>query len=139
MLHSQIQNVILKNKVDKGKEEQHLVLITGDGNTNNNRTSFPDMVTIAINYGWTVEIWSWKASFSRKFSEIQQKYPQKFQINDLDAYRSKITFREKQKPKQQQEINNIKFPINNIKFPINPILLLIIVLVIISFIAYYFL
>jgi hypothetical protein len=132
MLHSQIQNIILRNKVDKGKEEQHLVLITGDGNPNDNRTSFPEMVTIAIDYGWTVEIWSWKASFSRKFSEIQQKYPQKFQINYLDADRSTITFREKQKPKQQQEINNIKFPIN-------PILLLIIVLVLSSFIAYYFL
>jgi len=137
MLHSQIQKLILTNKVDKGKEEQHLVLITGDGNTNDNRTSFPEMVTTAIDYGWTVEIWSWKASFSRKFSEIQQKYPQKFQINYLDADRSKITFREKQKPKsaqqqQQQETNNIEFPIN-------PILLLIIVLVLSYFIAYYFL
>jgi hypothetical protein len=109
MLHSQIQNFILKNKVNK--EKQHLVLITGDGNDNDKRTNFPDIVTIAIDYGWTVEIWGWNASFSGKFSEIQQKYPQKIQINYLDTHRSKITFREKQKPAQQQETNIIKSPI----------------------------
>jgi hypothetical protein len=118
----------LKNKV--GKEKQHLILITGDGNENDNRTSFPGMVTIAIDYGWTVEIWGWKECFSGKFSQIQQKYPDKFTINYLDTYRSKITFREKQKPAQQQKTNNGQSPI--LRF------FLAIIILVLAYLIFYF-
>jgi hypothetical protein len=104
MLHSQIQNLILKNKTDKGNVQQHLILISGDGNANDNRTSFPDIVSIALDYGWTVDIWSWKASLSYKFLDIQRKNPSKIQINYLDPYRSSITFTQKQKQKQKYSI-----------------------------------
>ncbi len=105
MLHSQIQNLILKNKTNQGNGQQNLILISGDGNANDNRTSFPDIVTIALDYGWTVDIWSWKLSFSYKFLDLQRKYPYKIKINYLDTYRSKITFTQKQK---RQHFNYMK-------------------------------
>jgi len=101
MLHSQIQNLILTNKIDQKNIQQNLLLISGDGNANDNRTSFPDIVIIALNYGWTIDIWSWKASLSNKFLNIQTKYPSKIQINYLDQFRSNITFIQKQKKYQQ--------------------------------------
>ncbi|CAF3950174.1 unnamed protein product [Rotaria magnacalcarata] len=103
MLHSQIQNLILRNNSHQGSVQQRLVLITGDGNANDNRTSFPDIVNIALDYGWTVELWSWGTSMNKKFSDIQRRNPSKMQINYLDQYRSKITFKQKQ---QQQKVNN---------------------------------
>ncbi|CAF4623866.1 unnamed protein product, partial [Rotaria socialis] len=105
MLHSQIQNLILRNNSHQGNVQQRLVLITGDGNANDNRTNFPDIVNIALNYGWTVELWSWEISMNKKFSDIQRRNPSKMSINYLDQYRSKITFKQKQQ-QQQQKINN---------------------------------
>jgi len=106
MLHSKIQNLILKYRTNDGCIKHSLILITGDGNENNNRTNFPDIVTIAIDYGWTVEIWSWKLSLSNKFVDLQRKYPSKMKINYLDTYRSNITFIQKQKQIQKQNINS---------------------------------
>ncbi|CAF4027515.1 unnamed protein product [Rotaria sordida] len=111
MLHSQIQNLILKNLSHRGNIQQILILISGDGNANNNRTSFPDIVTIALEHGWTVELWSWKASLSTKFSAIQRKYPSKMKIKHLDPYRSKITFKQQSQQKQQQPVNHIQYGI----------------------------
>ncbi len=105
MLHSNIQNLILKYKSDEEYMKHSLILITGDGNQNNNRTNFPDIVTIALDYGWTVELWSWKSSLSKKFVDLQRKYPSKMKINYLDTYRSNITFIQKQKQKQKQKQN----------------------------------
>ena len=106
MLHSQIQNIILRNKVIEGNAKQHLILITGDGNANGNRTTFPDIVSLAIQYGWTVDIWSWTISLSAKFRDIQQNSPNKIRINYLDVYRPQITFRQKQR--QEDRIIPIK-------------------------------
>jgi len=104
MLHSQIQNLILKYPCHGEGAQQILVLITGDGNANDNRTSFPEILTLALDHGWGVELWSWKASLSMKFSDIQKKYPSTMQIKHLDEHRSKITF--KQKAQQNQQTNN---------------------------------
>lgn len=101
MLHAQIYKLILDNQSRQGNVQQHLILITGDGNSNDNRTSFPNVVSKALDNGWTVDLWTWRASLSRKFNEIQEKYPSEMKINYLDQARSKITFREKlQQPKQ---------------------------------------
>ena len=101
MLHAQIYKLILDNQPRQGNVQQHLILITGDGNSNDQRTSFPDVVSMALDNGWTVDLWAWQASLSRKFNKIKEKYPSKMQINYLDQFRSKITFREKlQQPKK---------------------------------------
>ncbi|CAF4157267.1 unnamed protein product, partial [Adineta steineri] len=58
MLHSQIQNLILKNKSSEDCK-QHLILITGDGGKNGKRTNFPNIISLALNNKWTVDLWSW--------------------------------------------------------------------------------
>jgi len=100
MLHAQTQKLILKNKPQVGSPQQHLILITGDGNANDNRTSFPEIVSTALDYGWTIELWSWKASLSGKFADIQRKDSSKMKINLLDTYRTEITFKQKQQHQQ---------------------------------------
>jgi hypothetical protein len=41
-----------------------LVLLTGDGNSNNGASKFPDCVEKALRLGWKVEVWAWKKSTS---------------------------------------------------------------------------
>ncbi|CAF1470161.1 unnamed protein product, partial [Adineta steineri] len=103
MLHAQIQKLILKNNPKKKHAEQNLILISGDGNGNDNRTSFPEVVLSALEHGWMVEVWSWQASLSAKFKDLQEKYPSKMEIKYFDTYRSKVTFKEKQKQQPQQQ------------------------------------
>ncbi|CAF1590447.1 unnamed protein product, partial [Adineta steineri] len=100
MLHSQIQNLILKNKSSEDCK-QHLILITGDGGKNGKRTNFPNIISLALNNKWTVDLWSWKASLSREFANIQKRHSPNMKINYLDTYRTEITFQEKQKQEQQ--------------------------------------
>lgn len=77
--------------------QQVLVLVTGDGNSNENRTNFPEVVRRALTHHWKVEIWSWKSCLSRRFNEIQTQYPRDMEIYELDEYRQQITFTEKTK------------------------------------------
>ncbi|CAF1397817.1 unnamed protein product [Adineta steineri] len=100
MLHSQIQNLILKNKSSEDCK-QHLILITGDGGKNGKRTNFPNIISLALNNKWTVDLWSWKASLSREFANIKKRHSPNMKINYLDTYRTEITFQEKQKQGQQ--------------------------------------
>ncbi|CAF1185187.1 unnamed protein product [Adineta steineri] len=103
MLHAQIQKLILKNNPKEKHAEQNLILISGDGNGNDNRTSFPEVVLSALEHGWMVEVWSWQASLSTKFKDLQEKYPSKMEIKYFDTHRSKVTFKEKQKQQPQQQ------------------------------------
>jgi hypothetical protein len=96
MLHSQIQNLILTNRHRLQSVQQKLILLSGDGNDNNGRTSFPGVVSIALEHGWLVEIWAWKASLSTKYLDLQRKYPLQMKIKHLDIFRNKITFKQKQ-------------------------------------------
>ena len=101
MLHSQMLALVLENQSKQKYVQQHLILVTGDGNANEGRTSFPDVVSTALRNGWTVDLWAWRASISRKFKEIQENNPSRMKINYLDQYRSEITFREKSQPLKQ--------------------------------------
>ncbi len=85
MLHSQIQNLILKNKTNQGNAQQNLILISGDGNANDNRTSFPDIVTITLDYGYLLMEIIIQLQIFRSSTKISLQ-------NYLDIYRSKITF-----------------------------------------------
>jgi hypothetical protein len=87
MLHAKISHQILQANLDekKGKKDPStgqgsntahtLVLLTGDGNDNSGRTTFPDTVRMALEYGWRVELWSWKHSLSRAFKELARQHP----------------------------------------------------------------
>ena len=96
MLHSQVLKLIIDHpSVPNGR--QVLVLLSGDGNSNSGRTSFPYAVTSALQRNWHVELWSWEKSLSRTFLDIERKYPAQMKINYLDPHRKRITFIEKTK------------------------------------------
>lgn len=91
MLHSQVLRLILDHPSDPNRR-QVLVLLSGDGNSNSGRTSFPYAVTTALQRNWQVELWSWEQSLSRNFRDIERKYPAQMKINYLDPHRKRITF-----------------------------------------------
>ena len=93
MLHAQILNLLVKYKSRPDQGQQTLVLVTGDGNNNNHLTNFPDVVSSALQNGWMVELWSWQASCSGKFIDLQRKYPSQMKVHYFDRHRSDITFR----------------------------------------------
>ncbi|CAF0987118.1 unnamed protein product [Adineta ricciae] len=98
MLHSQVFRLILSHP-SKRTRRQVLVLLSGDGNSNYGRTSFPETVRTALQHSWNVELWSWKNSFSKKFSQIQNDYPSQMTINYFDSIRNELTFTESTKKK----------------------------------------
>ena len=53
-------SVLSRSEYEHGAHK--LVLVTGDGNSNYNRASFPEVVGKALEKGWKVEVWSWKAA-----------------------------------------------------------------------------
>lgn len=57
MLHSQMLHRVLTFKNNQNTQ-QVLVLVTGDGNLNENRTTFPGVVEEALKNNWKVEVWS---------------------------------------------------------------------------------
>jgi hypothetical protein len=48
-------------------DKRRLVVVTGDGNDNMGRVSFPQVVESAIRKGWSVELWSWDKGRSSKW------------------------------------------------------------------------
>ncbi|UJR29417.1 hypothetical protein I4U23_010629 [Adineta vaga] len=98
MLHCQMFKLILDHQSTKNRR-QVLVLLSGDGNTNFGRTSFPEALHTALKHQWHVELWSWKNCFSKKFLELQQNYSSQMKIKYFDSNRKLITFTESPKAK----------------------------------------
>jgi len=65
-----------------------LVLASGDGmkGKSENSTSFPGCATMALEKGWTVEVYSWKHSLSTEWLKLAKKYPDQLTIHYLDKY-----------------------------------------------------
>jgi hypothetical protein len=61
-----------------------LVLLTGDGNSNNGASRFPDCVEKALRQGWKVEVWSWKRSTSQVYRTFAGEYASQFELVPLD-------------------------------------------------------
>jgi ankyrin repeat protein len=62
-----------------------LVLITGDGNRNDGRVRFPEIVEIALRHGWCVELYSWASSTHSVYKEFDREYVGFFKLHFLDA------------------------------------------------------
>jgi hypothetical protein len=59
-----------------------LVLLTGDGNSNNGASMFPDcVVEKALRQGWKVEVWSWKRSTSQVYRTFAGEYASQFELH----------------------------------------------------------
>ncbi|CAM2727883.1 unnamed protein product [Rotaria socialis] len=91
MLHAHILQLLHIYK-DTQTRSQVLVLVTGDGNRNDNKTSFPDTLERVLTSDWSVELWSWKQSLNQCYFGIQKFFPSRMTIKYLDSYRNNITF-----------------------------------------------
>ncbi len=50
------------------------MLLTGDGNDNAGRMSFIDAAERALQEGWMVEVWAWRGSTSRRYTDFAREY-----------------------------------------------------------------
>ena len=62
-----------------------LALLTGDGNANEGRTTFPDCVERALQNSWHVELISWRSSTNRIYEKFEREYGDYFHIRYLDG------------------------------------------------------
>ena len=80
-LHAQL----MKTAAQSFAEGRVMTLVTGDGNANEGRTTFPDCVLTALKNNWHVELCSWRAGTSQAFYRIAKEYPDVFRIRHLDT------------------------------------------------------
>jgi hypothetical protein len=94
-LIAEMQNAIL-NHSEEAREHGNrtLVLITGDGNENGGEgaPSFLGVVMNAIKWGWSVEVWAWKATCSSKFLRLAEELQNEptFALHYLDNFRGEL-------------------------------------------------
>lgn len=75
-----------------------LIVGTGDGNTRNQlpgttAANFRNLVTAAIERGWFVELWAWRAGCHHCYFEMEDQFPGSFKVCLLDGLREFVTFR----------------------------------------------
>ena len=61
-----------------------IVLVTGDGNSNEGRTNFPECVEEALKNSWWVELFSWRRSLSQTYAALAREYADQFTICYLE-------------------------------------------------------
>ena len=87
-LHAAILNEARKNF----REPRTMVLVTGDGNANGGRVSFPQAAEVALQSGWKVEVWAWNYSTSAAWRSFQDAYGASgnFSLMSLDVHAAAI-------------------------------------------------
>lgn len=88
MLHALILKTAAKNF---GVKSHTIVLLSGDGNSNYNRTSFPEVCETAIKNNFVVEVWSWQQSTSSVYNRFHDHYAERFVIKPLDPHLDCLT------------------------------------------------
>jgi hypothetical protein len=68
-----------------------LVLLTGDGNGNHGKSTFPNAVQNALRNGWNVELWAWKSSLSNRWKGFEENYPGRFSLHLFDPHKDALT------------------------------------------------
>jgi hypothetical protein len=61
-----------------------LAVVTGDGNSNEGRATFPEHIETALLSGWFVELYAWKGTVNRTYTGFARAYPKKFRLIHLD-------------------------------------------------------
>ncbi len=92
--HVQVRLMYLANMTHQDNSKHTIRLATGDGNKHDKdgkvderMLSFPDMVEIALRNGYKVEVWSWRASCSRKYCKMWYHHKPQLSIKYLDDFR----------------------------------------------------
>ncbi|KAK3286656.1 hypothetical protein CYMTET_5794 [Cymbomonas tetramitiformis] len=83
-LHSQIWRVASKVFFPS----RVLAVLTGDGNDNNGRGSFPECIAAALRNGWFVEVYSWKEKAHHVYKDksfIEPQHTGRFSLKYLDC------------------------------------------------------
>ena len=84
-----MQQTMLKFGSSRPDQKQRtLVLLSGDGNNNDDHTSFAETVECALGQGFFVEIWAWKHSASRVYTKsFKENYGGSFTVRFFDDFR----------------------------------------------------
>ena len=84
-LHAQAFNELIKDC----RAPRVLQIVTGDGNDNHGRASFPEHVESALLQGWHVELHTWRCSTSATYRRFAREYggSGRFKIHYLDELR----------------------------------------------------
>ena len=74
------------------EDDRTLILVTGDGNDNHGRTTFPEVVNAALQGGWVVEMYTWRHSCSRKLLDFARNYAQtgRFRLHFLNMWAGEL-------------------------------------------------
>lgn len=99
-LHLKIANALLDNNPPRT-----LVLVTGDGGTSEQGTSFTSQAERAARRGWRVEVWSWRDGFSAAFARTRAHTDGLLTLHELDPYYMSITFLIRPDPARGQKWN----------------------------------
>jgi hypothetical protein len=84
-LIAQMLNTLISH-TGQDNSDKTLVLLSGDGNDNEGRVSFRDVVEQAVfDFKWNVEVWCWKSSCARTYRELQEITPAQMRVCYLDA------------------------------------------------------
>lgn len=83
-LHAQMLYTILT------ETPQTMVLVSGDGNTNQGRTSFPLCVRLALQREWHVVVWAWREGAHLSWTELARLSAPRFRVRYLNDYVSRF-------------------------------------------------
>ena len=61
-----------------------MALVTGDGNRNDERTTFPECIEAALKNDWHIELYSWRQSTSGIYMEMARTYAGHLCVRYLD-------------------------------------------------------
>ena len=88
------------------RDARTLVLVTGDGNDNDGKTTFPEVAIAALRQGWAVEVWSWEAGCSGRWRDLQQTYGPtgKFALRLLDEHRGELVVRAERSSQERMAV-----------------------------------
>lgn len=85
LLHAQILDTVTTEPVPG-----ILVLLTGDGNINSGRTSFPRCVATALRLGWRVELYGWRAAMAMCYPAMAALSSGRMTVHHLDEWRREV-------------------------------------------------
>ena len=87
-----IHAAALRTASKRFNDDRTLIIVTGDGNDNHGRTTFPEVVNAALQQGWVVEMYTWRHSCSRKLLDFARNYAQtgRFRLHFLDMWADEL-------------------------------------------------
>jgi hypothetical protein len=80
-----LMSQIAKAASQRFRQPRVLAVVTGDGNANGGRATFPDHIQTALLHGWSIELYAWKGTVHRTYAGFAREYPKRFKLVYLDG------------------------------------------------------